>query len=220
MKITVVSMEDRVNDPLYKVITDNHRRYSEKNEYTYFEVNNYAKYPNLPHPVWYKFWAIDEALNTDADYVLWVDGMDVIFTNFNKRIEDFIVDDSEIFLSKDDKGGRCLFDYGWNIGVILLKNTERVKKFVKLMKEEWLCKMFHSMTLTRIVNFLEQSAMEWAFENLEEWKGLVKEIPSKSFNSYIQQRAYVGNAWTPRRFHSSFGWYDKSAENKHHAVSL
>lgn len=190
-------MEDRVNDALYKIITDNHRRYCEKNGYEYFEVNDYSKYPNMPHPVWYKFWVIDEALQKDCDYVLWVDGMDAIFTNFNKRIEDFIVDDSEIFLSKDDKPNRCLFDYGWNIGIILLKNTERVKKFVKLMKEDWLCKMFYAMSMTRIVNFQEQSAMEWAFENLEEWKGLVKEIPAKSFNSYISQRAVLGNAWTP-----------------------
>lgn len=217
MKILVCSFENRVNDPLYKVVNDNHKRYCEHNDYEYVEINDFSKYHVRNHDVWHKFDVIKEVFEKhEFDYMLYVDGMDTLFTNFNKRIEDFIVDESEIFLSKDDKGGRCKWDYGWNIGVILFKKTDRVKHFVDMMTTDWLYDLFSTLSMTRIVHFLEQSAMEWAFENLEEWKGLVKEIPAKSFNSYIPQRAYVGNAWSQRRSNIAFSRDDKSAKNNGH----
>ncbi len=201
MNITVCSMENRTNESVYRLASYNHWEYCRKNGYNYYEVNDFDKYPHAKSsPHWYKFEVIRECLaDQTCDWVLWID-MDAIFTNMETRVESFIQPEAEILMSKDDAGERCLWDYGWNNGVILLRNTERVRKFVDTLCSAWISELFFVMQHAKIVWFHEQSAMEWLFENVDEWNGICTQIPAKSFNSYIPERATVGNAWEPDDF--------------------
>lgn len=196
MNITVCSMDDRTDTAVYSLIQYNHRKYCETNKYLYYEVNDFGKYSHAKSsPHWYKFEVIRECLaDRNCDWVLWIDH-DALFTNFDKRVEDFIQPNAEIIMSKDCMGERCLWDYGWNNGVILLRNTERVRKFIDTLCSAWISELFFVLQHASITWFHEQSAMEWLFENVDEWKGICTEIPAKGFNSYIVERAEVGNAW-------------------------
>lgn len=192
MKIRVCSFENRTGTEVYNIVHENHKQYCKHNGYTYYEVNDFSIWPHKVIPHFHKFDLIKDALK-DSDYVLYID-FDAVFTNFNMKIEDFI-DGSDIIMSKDSVGGRCRYDYGWNNGVILLKNSEKVHRLIDILRSTWIADTFSILQGGRVIHFFDQSAMEAVFENDDTFKGIVKEIPAKSFNSYVAQRAEVGNAW-------------------------
>ena len=193
MNIKVVSIENRTGNALYNMVHKNHEEYCIKNGYDYYEVNDFSKYMPKPTPHWHKFDAVYEVLDS-CDWLLWID-FDAIFTNFSTRIESFIPDEGEVVLSKDCNGGRCSFDTGFNNGVMLLKSTFNVKRLFSALKDPRLAEEFNDMQRSGMVHFYDQSAMTYMLAKYECFKKLVKEIPAKSFNSYVKERALVGNCW-------------------------
>jgi hypothetical protein len=167
--------------------------YCEKNNYPYLEVNDFSRYEPKPYPHFFKYEVIYEALQ-DTDWLLYID-FDALFTNFEKRIEDFISDDGELLISKDCDGGRCSFDTGHNNGVMLIKNTPTIKKLFNTLKSKFIADEFAELHRRGATHFFDQSALTYMITKFDEFKNITKEIPAKSFNSYIDERALVGNAW-------------------------
>lgn len=99
-------------------------------------------------------------------------------------------------MSKDDKGNRCLYDWGWNNGVIILKNCAKVHQLLDILTSEWMPNIFGNLQRMRATAHFDQNMFEFCFTMMPEFKGIVFETPSKSFNSYIPQRALTGNSWT------------------------
>jgi hypothetical protein len=110
--------------------------YTEKINSHYCELNGYDYYVEKNEdeikeklegrsPTWYKPHLIKKVLknNPDTDYVLFID-IDAIFTNFDRRIEEFITDDFSIMMTKDY--GPSLV----NAGVMLLKNNQFSNNFI------------------------------------------------------------------------------------------
>ena len=106
------------------------QRYCDKNNYEYFVETNSDKIlssiDGRSH-TWYKPRLINEALKRfpNCDYVLFLD-IDAIFINENRKIEEFIEDDTDILMTKDY--GPSLV----NAGVMLLRNSEYSRKFLKM----------------------------------------------------------------------------------------
>jgi hypothetical protein len=75
---------------------------------------------------WYKPFLIEEVFlnHPDCDYVLFMD-IDAIFCNNNRKIEEFITNDFSILMTEDH--GPSLV----NAGVMLLKNNQFSKEFIK-----------------------------------------------------------------------------------------
>lgn len=107
------------------------RKYCEANGYTYFVEKDknkiMSKIPGRSF-TWYKPHLIQEVLDTypDCDYVLFID-IDAIFCNNVRKIEEFISNDFSVLMTHDY--GPSLV----NAGVILLKNDNYTKTFLK----EW-----------------------------------------------------------------------------------
>lgn len=105
------------------------RDYCNKNGYEYFVEKDKDKIKNrigVRSWTWYKPFLIEEVFSKhpDCDYVLFMD-MDAIFCNNDRRIEEFITNDFSILMTEDY--GPSLV----NAGVMLLKNNQFSKNFIK-----------------------------------------------------------------------------------------
>ena len=180
MNITVCSFENRTDRELYRLVHDNHESYCLKHGYRYYEVTDFTKWPKREHPVWHKFNLIEEAM-TDSDFVFYID-FDAVFTNTEIKLESFL-DPEKILASKDCRGGRDVFDYGWNIGAMLIPVNEMTNKLVSLMNSSFIYDVFVRLQLCRQITFREQSAFEAVFENMPEFNGLVREVPGRLYNA-------------------------------------
>ena len=105
--------------------------YCESKNYTYFIEKDNSKIYNAigddrtPH--WYKPIMLLEVFEkTQADWVLFLD-IDAIVCDFDRDIEEFI-DDNYNIIASDDVGHHSDF----NTGVLLLKNNQKVKDFLKV----------------------------------------------------------------------------------------
>ena len=103
-----------------------------------------------------------ELFETDVDAVLHID-VDAVFTNFNTKIEDFIDQEHDYFITKDFNE--------LNTGNIILKNTDNGK---------WI----NEIILSQIDCFEnEQNAVNWLMGN-PGFNQRVKIVPHPSLNSY------------------------------------
>jgi hypothetical protein len=104
-------------------------RYCQLNGYTYFVERDTKKIRERLEGrswTWYKPHLISDVFeqHPDCDYVLFLD-IDAIFSSDTRRIEEFIDEDSSLIMTSD---------YGpsiVNAGVMLLKNDDYSKKFIK-----------------------------------------------------------------------------------------
>lgn len=179
---------------LYKTVHGNHADYCEANGYEYYEVNDFSRYEPKLYPHFHKYDVVYEALQS-TDWLLYID-FDAVFTNFSKKIEDFIIPDAELILSKDCKGGRCIFDTGFNNGVMLIKSTPTTKKLFSILKSKFIADEFGELQRRGTTYFFDQNALVYMIEKFDEFRRIVRETPAKSFNSYIKHRAEAGNAWS------------------------
>jgi hypothetical protein len=105
------------------------QKYCEDNGYEYFVEKNGDKIKTKIGSrswTWYKPHLIEEVFLThpNCDYILFMD-IDAIFCNNSRKIEEFITDDFSILMTEDY--GPSLV----NAGVMLLKNDEFSKKFIR-----------------------------------------------------------------------------------------
>ena len=104
-------------------------RYCQLNGYTYFverETKKIRERLDGRSWTWYKPHLISDVFeqHPDCDYVLFLD-IDAIFSSDTRRIEEFIDEEASLIMTSD---------YGpsvVNAGVILLKNDDYCKKFIK-----------------------------------------------------------------------------------------
>lgn len=99
---------------------ENHRYYCKINKYDYILLNGSLSDRFL---AWDKILALKKYL-LKYDYLLWIDS-DAIFKNLNKKIEDYILDDSIVIIGKDPNK-----DIYANSGVFLLKNNSEAITFL------------------------------------------------------------------------------------------
>lgn len=126
MKITVCQFYSS-NVPYGEYSEMINKNYCEINGYNYFVEKNEIKIKISDRSwTWYKPRLINEVFEKypDTDYVLFLD-IDAIFINNERKIEEFISDDFSILMTHDY--GPSLV----NAGVMLLKNDEFSKEFLK-----------------------------------------------------------------------------------------
>lgn len=104
------------------------KKYCDQNNYIYFVEENESKIRNRignKAMTWYKPFLISDVFETlNPDYVLFLDADAIVVDHLNK-IENFIIGGKEIVVTED---------YGpsaMNAGVILIKNSEWSKNFLK-----------------------------------------------------------------------------------------
>ena len=116
-------------------------------------------------PAWYKIKEILRELDTNADFVLWID-TDAIVVNHDFRLEDIIKEDKDIY-----------FSCNWaalNSGVIMFRNNDFNRYFLELVWDQ-----------TDFINhdWWEQKAIIHLLENRVYPIDKICEIPSNIFNS-------------------------------------
>ncbi len=128
------------------MVEANHRAYAEKHGYKYHCLHSN---PTDRPPAWGKIPILLSQMDS-ADWLFWIDA-DAIFTNFNKRLEEFIVADKDFIAGKN-------FD-GLNSGLFLLSTSQ--------WSRQWLVRIYG---LTQFINhqWWEQAAMMYDLRvNLE-----------------------------------------------------
>ena len=102
------------------------------------------------------------------DYIMWID-CDAKITNFSFNVLDFLDENGEIFISKDNNG--------INSGVFIVKCSEYMANFLN-----------HTYNQVQYINncWWEQAAINELFRiNYNEIYSKVKYLPQNIFNSYI-----------------------------------
>ena len=198
--ICVVSMENNTGHMLYIASHANHVAYCRRNEYTYFEVNDFSRYPDRNYPHLYKFNVIDEAMQKypDMDYYLWMD-TDAFFTSMETRLESFIHDENAQMLMTRDHSAHwhgSMFDYGYCSGVVILKNTQDVRKFIKEETTELMYNLGTKMRQTGIIYYKDQDMFTFLAQ-IGGYRGILVDIPHEGFRSFRRppKNGNVFTAW-------------------------
>lgn len=139
---------------------------------------------------WYKpFLVLDVLEKFDSDYVLFLDA-DAVFVDFENSIENFIIENKDIV---------CTRDHGpsvMNAGVILFKNTEWVRMFLR----EWFKssselsggrnneKGFYKRGLWH-----DQTCFGYLYNNLENAKNKIEIIGNEVLNSRVFKNNRIKN---------------------------
>lgn len=140
---------------------------------------------------WYKPKLIQEVLDQhNPDYVLFLDA-DAVVVDYNQSIEDFIDENYDLVVS-DDIGAHSVA----NAGVLLLKNSEWTKKFLKTWWDsgdtftggqatrlEILEQNINKVGYFRQALWHDQSCLTILYENDEEIRNKTKIISRNNFNS-------------------------------------
>lgn len=113
------------------------------------------------------------------EWILWVDN-DVLFTNFDKKIEEIIeANNDSHFIICADYGGAV------NAGVFLVKNSDKGKEYIQHLAE----KMYELAPINKFLFGEEQTAICATYKD-EKWKDTVKVIPQKIMNAYPYSGVY------------------------------
>lgn len=133
------------NNTFINHVIQNHRQYATKHGYDYWFRNGILDQRFGDVLYWQKTIVIKQAMNITDEYkrykykwILWVDG-DVLFTNFNKSLEDLKknikVDNNNFLIIGRDmtctKNNICPKDCCFNVGVLLIHNNEQSRKFIE-----------------------------------------------------------------------------------------
>lgn len=144
---------------LADIVNPNMESYCQKQGYKFYCECLSA---NIPYGFWkleFIHWAFEYG---DVDLVLCTD-LDVLITNSDIKIESFVDDDHDFYLTKDVNG--------INTGSFIIRNSEWSRK--------WLCFILdHQSEFDN-----EQTAIDY-FRNQDEWKEKIKILPHPSINSY------------------------------------
>lgn len=94
-------------------------------------------------------------------------------------------------LSSEEDAGLTL---ATTTGVMIWRRCEETIELLKQLADQDACERSAKMQQSGQVNFFDQSLMTETLLR-PEWAGIVTEIPAKSFNSYLPNRAEMNNAW-------------------------
>jgi len=156
LNITIFTIETRPIS-LVPLHNKNVGAYAERHGYTYQFSDSYNSPYSLP-VYWWKLQKMQELMDTDAEYLMWMDS-DTMFCNHDFKLEHLIslAPDASIFIAKD-----YLFGYvsqyfaSYCAGVFIIKNNDVGKRFVAecidtyLNSGECKCKETGSYTLNGI----------------------------------------------------------------------
>lgn len=187
--------DDKINYGIYSEKINS--EYCKLNNYTYFCETDSGKITvalNGKAPTWYKPLLILDTFNKnpDLDYLLFLDA-DAVVSDFNQKIEDFI-DPNYDFVLAEDVGHHS----DMNAGVILIKNTQWAKDFLKKWwksGEEFTGKDAEELQIQTLLpqhidqkgvfkNSLwhDQTCFTLLYRNDKEAKDHIKVIPNRLFN--------------------------------------
>ena len=126
--IKIITAEDRKNE--YIVLHDlSFSRYAQKHGYEYTRLDNCPKWQSTTY--WCKIHKVKEMLNTDCDYVMWVDS-DTIIVKDDEPLDKYISNfgEPDIIIGYD---GTWPFNniFRCNAGVFLIKNSEVGRQFIE-----------------------------------------------------------------------------------------
>ncbi len=120
MKLCICSLSDR--EWLYDLTKPNLQSYCDKFNIDFKFINH--SLDNERATSWSKLLLVKDLLLSDIyDYVIWIDD-DILLTDFNKDIRDFIDNDKPIIIQNDPdrKGNDTLYYDDINCGFIFFKN--------------------------------------------------------------------------------------------------
>jgi hypothetical protein len=147
----------------YKSLADlvipNLQGYCRKNDYVFY---NYMLPEGGLHFSFKRMKMLRELLNYGANIILCTD-IDILITNYNIKIESFLDDKHDFYITKDVNG--------INAGNFIIKNTEWSKSFLDFI-------------LSKTDSFENDQCVIEAIHNDPEWKDKIKILSHPSVNSY------------------------------------
>jgi len=175
MKIKVLSFYTP-NYELGKRTEEYNRKYCEKNGYDFVVKYNLHNDAHGRHPSWSKLPHILESLD-DCDYLMWIDA-DAFFCNPDIRIEKWIDETKDINCSVDPGDGMGI-STRINAGVMIIKNTNWSKSFIKLIAELPHFSVFYNNCDAQ----LEQGAIRYTLGHMKGVKEHFNVIMDTNFNN-------------------------------------
>ena len=163
-KFVVVSMANENFRQLQDLTSKTLRSYSEKHGYSFLTkiISNDSERP----PSWHKIEFIQEVFTGGYEYVWWVD-CDAIIVNSEIRIEDFIKEGKDFYISRDMNGINC--------GVFMIRNNERSVSF---FEKVWSMVEYKDHIWWEQAAIMELLSSGWYSEEFVEY------LPSSVFNNY------------------------------------
>lgn len=198
--ICVISMENNTGHLLYIVAHANHVAYCRRNGYTYYEANDFSRYPEHDHPRWYKLNVIWDAMQKypDMDYYLWID-MDAVFTNMDMTLESIPPsEDAQIIMAKNRPPHHfnSMFDYGYNSGVVMFKNTPLVRRYAEEISSPLIYSLAKAMRDKGINHYYDQDLLTFMGQ-IGEYRGIITDVPTKTLQTFRWQpsRTEIVEPW-------------------------
>jgi hypothetical protein len=142
-----------------------------QNKVNYCNKHNYSgcygeyEFRGIPHG-FEKIMLIKHLFSTKNISWLWWTGCDSMITNFNVKLED-IIDENYHFIIGVDLNGM-------NADSFLIRNSKEGNEYL-------------DMILSRMNSYLNPMGMyeqQIMWETYEEYKGIIKQVPQRTFNSY------------------------------------
>ena len=174
------------------------RKYCEKHGYDFKVLHNIHPSTRNLHPAWSKLPHMCDILS-DYDYVVWIDG-DAFFCNQDQKIEDWI-SPKDITVGIDPGDYVEGHDYRVNTGLMIVKNTEWFKAYVKLLYSSKIFTPFHHNVRSQ----WEQGAMRASMVNLRgvmDHYGIIKN--TKFNNNTNNVKGYDGFVLHMTNFQGKF----------------
>jgi len=130
--VCVVTSYDDKYAPIGDICAKTLSKYCEMHGYAAKVIRNFV---SGRHPMWDKIAIIHNLLSEGIPYVFWVDA-DSMFVRYDRRISDEIDDTHDLYLTSGwaafhTSPGDVMFRESANSGIMLVKNTEWSKKFMK-----------------------------------------------------------------------------------------
>ena len=185
--ITVITGYTEAIKDLADITTRYLIKYCEFNGYDHF-IYTEKDFSHNMKPAWSKLIFINKEFEKGYQYVLWVDA-DAIITNANYKLESIIENDKDIYISKDVNG--------LNTGIVMFKNTDKVKNILNKLLE------MHDRFYNHA--WFEQAAFIDLYEmNEYGTRDLCKIMPQSEWNAYLYlifyRIRYPAGEWSQSSF--------------------
>ena len=181
MKVALITFGTENLDHLNDLSFPNKEAYCKYRGYDFYGSKENLAAPR--HPQWNKFNLCLKYIS-DYDWIFWSD-TDAVITDFEKKLEDFIIPGKEAFFCQ---GGR--FSPGLNSGHFLLKNTQWVKdKLLEAQDPE-----VERMLRAEKSPFMDQGAFRKVFHGSKYYHL----YPQVAFNTKLRKHKpghFIAHAW-------------------------
>lgn len=166
-RICIASIYTQEIQELAKITIKNKQEYCDKNGYH----GAFIKHTDREYRAIDGINLVESLLKSNKfDYVGWFD-CDLLFTNYNKKLEDLLDEEHSFFTSTD-------FTKEYNLGTYIVRNSQEGLDFIEYIKDQTV-KLSH---LNKIKLGEVQTAM--IFNKSNPIYKTVKVLPQKSINAY------------------------------------